>query len=410
MRRQVIVLIVVAFVVVACGAGVGSSPGGANPSARQVLERAAENYRKVTGYEAAGNVTTLMRIDDRTQNFENTLAIAYGGPGRTRFEADSPQDTALLVTAGDSIWTYRSSLGKYTVRPVAVEAVPRAGLPGLDPEAAHPFAGYARLADHVAEAKLVGRDTVTVDGRAVPTYELAVTYDSTVVPPASSGATQVPKRLSIDAERFLVLGEETTLEQPHPALPKPIHIEQRTRYTHLAWNVRPPDSRFVFQAPASAARAENLANEPAEETSALVGKPAPDFALADLQGTRRALADHRGKVVLLDFWATWCGPCRREMPIIQQLHERYAKKGLVVYGVNCSEPAARAKSFMTKYQYRFPTLLDRNGEVQGSFQVTAIPTVFIVDRKGFVRAHLIGGRSESELVAALENAGLDTGP
>jgi DsbE subfamily thiol:disulfide oxidoreductase len=220
----------------------------------------------------------------------------------------------------------------------------------------------------------------------------------------------VPKRLSIDAERFLVLGEETTLEQPHPALPRPIHIEQRTRYSHLDWNTRPPDSRFVFRAPASAARAEKLAGEPTEEASAWIGKPAPEFALADLEGTRRPLAAHRGKVVLLDFWATWCGPCRREMPIIQQLHERYGKKGLVVYGVNCSEPASRAKTFMNKYGYRFPTLLDRNGEVQGSFQVTAIPTVFVVDRNGLIRAHLIGGRSESELVAALEGAGLDTGP
>ena len=81
-----------------------------------------------------------------------------------------------------------------------------------------------------------------------------------------------------------------------------------------------------------------------------------------------------------------------------------------VYGVNCSESQSKAKAFVDKFGYTFPQLLDKDGDVQTRYQITAIPTVFIVDRKGNISAHMVGGRSEEELVAALERAGFDTSP
>jgi thiol-disulfide isomerase/thioredoxin len=381
-------------------------------TAQQILAKTAENYRGTTGYAFSGNVATHMLINDQAQDVQNTLKVYYGGPGRTHFEAGTANDRTMLLTARDSTIAYSSALGQYTVSPVTVQPAAAGGLPALDPGAAHPFAGYARLADHVTDARLVGRDTATVNGRTVPTFVVEVSYDTTVVPTLPSGQPQKPKRLHIDAEKFLVLRDDTSFERVHPALPKPIVIEQSARYTSVAWNAAPPESLFAFVPPAGAVRVAQMGQSAPvmDENSPLVGKPADDFTLPDLKGVKRALSSHKGKVVLLDFWATWCGPCRREMPIIEKLHGRFAKKGLVVYGVNCSESSAKAKAFVAKYAYTFPQLLDHDGSVQARYQITAIPTVFIVDKQGTVRAHLIGGRSEDELVAALAKAGLDTRP
>ena len=402
MRRQSIAILALALLCT----GASGTPAPANLSAQQILAKTAENYRGVTGYAVAGSIATHMVIQGQPQDVANTLFVAYGGPGRSRFEADTPNDRMVFVNSADSSYTFASSIGQYMILPRKVTA--SNGLPAVDPNSSHPFEGYGRLADHVASATLVGRDTATVNGKTVATYVIDVSYDSTVAP---LRMVPKPKRLVIDAGRFVVVGDATAIEREHPALPDPIKIEQNARYTSIEWNVKPPDSLFAFAVPRGASRVDKLDPESAPEPEgALTGQPAEDFTLLDLKGVKRALSSHRGSVVLLDFWATWCGPCRREMPIIAKLHERYAKRGLVVYGVNCSETTAKAKAFVEKYGYTFPQLLDKDGDVQTRYQITAIPTVFIVDKKGTIRAHLVGGRSEDELLSALERAGLDIGP
>jgi thiol-disulfide isomerase/thioredoxin len=113
----------------------------------------------------------------------------------------------------------------------------------------------------------------------------------------------------------------------------------------------------------------------------------------------------RGKVVLLDFWASWCGPCRRSMPHIEALHREYGRKGLVVLGVN-AEPAAKANDYLQANGITFPTLIDNGGAVGQQFQVRGIPTTVLIDRSGRVSAYLVGAGSEGRLRAAVEKAGL----
>jgi thiol-disulfide isomerase/thioredoxin/outer membrane lipoprotein-sorting protein len=404
MRRQTLVLVIL-LACMACS----SAPGQAGLSAQQILAKTAENYRGVTGYAFQGSIATHMLVQGQVQDIANSLVVAYGGPGRSHFEAATPSDRMVVVNARDSTFTYSSAFAQYAVQARAVLPSASNGLPSLDPNASHPLAGYARLADHVKTATLVGEDTATVDGRTIPTYVIDVTYDTTVVPPAA--ATMKPKRVEIDAKNYVVVYDFTSLDRAYPGLEKPVHIEQTARYWSVRWNAPPPDSLFAFAAPAGTPRVDRVGPpEQAEPESQLTGTPAGDFALSDLKGVKRVLSSHKGSVVLLDFWATWCGPCRREMPIIAKLHERYAKKGLVVYGVNCSESQAKAKAFIDKFGYTFPQLLDQDGDVQTRYQITAIPTVFIVDRKGNISAHMVGGRSEEELVAALGRAGFDTSP
>jgi cytochrome c biogenesis protein CcmG/thiol:disulfide interchange protein DsbE len=113
---------------------------------------------------------------------------------------------------------------------------------------------------------------------------------------------------------------------------------------------------------------------------------APDFTLVAVDGKKHSLSDYKGQVVLLDFWATWCGPCRMEIPHFKQLHEKYKDKGLAILGVSLDQQGAAAvKPFVEKHQIPFPSLL-ANAEVYQAYgKPTSIPTTFLIDRKGQVQ-------------------------
>lgn len=112
---------------------------------------------------------------------------------------------------------------------------------------------------------------------------------------------------------------------------------------------------------------------------------APDFTLKNRSGGNLRLSEQRGEVVLLNFWASWCGPCRQEMPILNTLHERYSKLGFSVIGINVDKDSSLADKILKDIPVTFPILLDDTGAVSGTFDVSAMPTTILVDRDGNMR-------------------------
>jgi thiol-disulfide isomerase/thioredoxin len=122
------------------------------------------------------------------------------------------------------------------------------------------------------------------------------------------------------------------------------------------------------------------------------GTESIDFELETLAGGTRSLNSFKGKVVFLNFWATWCGPCRQEMPSMERLYQRLKGKGLEIVAVNLHEDKATVQKFIDEYKLTFPVLLDKNGRVGSTYGTRSIPTTYIIDRKGFVVAGTIGTR------------------
>ena len=127
---------------------------------------------------------------------------------------------------------------------------------------------------------------------------------------------------------------------------------------------------------------------PAEEVN--VGNAAPDFQVSDLDGKPVSLSDFQGKPILINFWASWCRPCRTEMPYIQQVYEEWSDKGLVVLAINIGETPSETKEFMQDYELSFPVLLDIKRLVAQEYNVWSIPTTFFIDKNGIIQAKIIG--------------------
>ncbi len=130
-----------------------------------------------------------------------------------------------------------------------------------------------------------------------------------------------------------------------------------------------------------------------------------NFTLTDLNGKTWTLKDLRGKVVLVNFWATWCPPCRKEMPDLETLYQRFGQQGLVILGIS-DEDAATVRPFIAKQGTTYPILLDLGRKVNELFQIDGIPKTFIYGRDGKIVAQSIDMRTQKQFLEMLAQAGL----
>ena len=128
-----------------------------------------------------------------------------------------------------------------------------------------------------------------------------------------------------------------------------------------------------------------------------IGAQAPDFALRDLEGNEVRLSDYRGRTVLLTFWATWCGPCRLEMPTFEGRFQELKDDGFTVLGLNYDEPAEDVSAFRDELGLSYPLLLDPGGSVQRLYRIRGYPSSIFVDPQGVVRIVHIGLITEGQL-------------
>jgi len=172
-------------------------------------------------------------------------------------------------------------------------------------------------------------------------------------------------------------------EMPYSDLAKLVH------YEHVQVNLDDP------QYPAALAKteADDLRHQQV------------DFTLTDLHGKAWALKDLRGQVVLVNMWATWCAPCRSEMPDLDSIYRRFKKDGLIVLAIT-DEEAGKARQFVDEYRLSFPILLDPNKSVHKQYTIEGLPRSFVYDRDGKLVAQAIDMRTKKQFLEMIEQAGL----
>jgi DsbE subfamily thiol:disulfide oxidoreductase len=136
-----------------------------------------------------------------------------------------------------------------------------------------------------------------------------------------------------------------------------------------------------------------------------VNAPAPDFELENLTGEKKHLADYQGKVVVLNFWATWCGPCKDEMPLFQEISEKYASE-IAVLAVNNQETVDKVSPFIEELGLTYEILMDNDGGVAMQYQVIGFPTTYFIDPNGIIKFLHVGVLTEEQLDGYLNLLGV----
>ena len=187
---------------------------------------------------------------------------------------------------------------------------------------------------------------------------------------------------------------DSVRERPVPAGPNGpagpyVELAELVRYEHV--HVALDDPQFADAM--SKIEADELRHQHA------------DFALVDLHGTKWALKDLRGEIVLVNFWATWCPPCRSEMPDLETLYKQFKKEGFVVLAIS-DEDASKVKPFIEEYKFSYPILLDPGRKVNEQYNIEGIPKSFVYDRDGKLVAQAIDMRTKRQFLEMLAQAGL----
>lgn len=130
---------------------------------------------------------------------------------------------------------------------------------------------------------------------------------------------------------------------------------------------------------------------------------APNFNLKDQYGVVHSLENYKGKVIFLNFWATWCPPCKKEMPDVESIYKEYGenKKDVIILGVN-SEKENEVKKFLKDKGYTFPTVIDENSEVMRKYFIQAFPTSFVIDKEGNIYGYVMGGLTKEQIKQVIE--------
>jgi len=333
------------------------------------------------------------------------LAIAENGKSLVKVQPQGGDEEYWVISDGKKNWSYLADKKKYTVEESASltqqddEDEPEDRGSDAPPIERYAWQAVPKIAKLLENAQAMNATKTTTlklaegkvtwpaidiqdkpdDHGTVTLAQLAMAADRPVVGrlmwadmrKADSGSTTL--RISIQFNRFSV-GEPV------------------------------PDDLFTFDPPKKAKLVDELVI-PGQPGSALLNKESPNFEERTLAGEKVSLSDFRGKVVLLSFWASWCPPCRAELPTIAKLHEAYKDKGLVVFGVN-DEDKGTAKKYLEKASLDLPTLDDSSEKAHKLYRVSAIPTVYVIDANGKVVKYFRGGRSEDVLREALKSAGV----
>jgi peroxiredoxin/outer membrane lipoprotein-sorting protein len=363
-------------------------------AAQELLKQVREAYGKLKSLELKGTLSLVLDDEGGKETRETTFIATFLSPNKFRQEM---KGQPLLGCDGKKVYVYSDYSRSYVQADVADERFVFDKLPtevGAVLPSQNISLAMALSKDPVAElmetaSEIKAAAPREIDGKSFPALSLKLRED---------GDELV---LLIDPQTKLV---RRSIEDLRPSMAKRGRPDLKLAtltvdYTSTKTDAPAAETAFAWSVPEGAkdlvaARAEArsriasiLDDNPA---NALVGKPAPDFSLEDLNGKMVKLSDVKGSVVVLDFFATWCGPCVVSLPHTDQLYQDLGQSGLKVFAVDQNEPKDKVAKFTADKKLSMPVLLDADGKVGRQYMVTGIPQLVVIGKDGQVKKVEVG--------------------
>ncbi len=365
------------------------------PEAQSLLDQVGQTYTDAKALSLVGKISLDFDAGGDQKHETTDFTASFVAPNQFRHEV---KDDVLIVSTGEKVYAYLPAKNEY----VAVDA-PKDRTPLKD------FSGPV--------SELLGsQDPV-----------LLMTLCSEPVQVLTQGASNVAKGddVKLGDASFNTLTYEKRerrkrdLDDPATQFNRQIRIDRKTEvekrgvddvktvdvtFDYLSTkNEAPAPEQFAWSPPRDATVAKEDAPEDSmAAATGLEGKPAPDFKLTGIDGSTVALADLKGSVTVLDFWATWCGPCVESLPHIDQINADLSDKGLKVYAINLQETKAQVQKFIVSKKLTLPVLLDTSGSTAKSYLANAIPETVIIGKDGIVKKVFVGFGGDEPVRAAID--------
>ena len=386
LRKYLVPIIVTAL---ACTLRADPAPT-VSPEADKLLGQIAAAYAQVHSMRLTGTMQLTGNIDGRQISRQGQFTAAFDGPGKFRHHFN---DDLTIARDGEKLSVFIPADNTYSV-----SAVPAGGHLSDFPDPIHQILATQNLPlalalSQDARQELLNGATnvtrapdVTIDGKACPA--LAISLPERDLTIAVDPTTHLVLRLLVDPSRGLrKRGADVKSAQITTDFATSTNIDIKP--DELAMDIPPTAQEIPLQG--------GNAND-------LEGKPAPDFRLVSIDGAEISSNKLKGDVYILDFWATWCGPCQESLPGLDKIYQQDSKDGLKVYAVNLGEDAATVRQFVARTGLSIPVLLDSEGAAGAAYGADAIPETVLVGNDGKVRKVFIGAGNEQAIADAAQAA------
>lgn len=382
----------------------------AQPDAASLIAKVDENYKNLKSFHIETEYQVRSDNEISTTLSRRWSSLIMESPTKLRFYGVEPYGSYQVISDGQTLWRVANHLRLYMTSPLkgAVLEARDGGREGS--EAINQLRMVSRSlssrSKRLTSAEYLPDETILDSGNPVECKVVRANYE------LYPFQMKTERTFWIDPQRLLVLRESAKYEGTiGPMRPYQMnYTSQSYAYRHLHLGSLPAEQSFKFDPPANFFQVDKLDVETSLNYSLdMVGKPAPELSAITSEGRQTSLSEYKGKVVLLDFWATWCAPCVAQMPSIAKLYEKTKDQDMVLLGINDDEAIDTARDFLNRNGYKWTNLFRANtGSTRGNFKVSAIPTLILIDREGKVQAYEVGSGPETEekIRAALIKQGL----
>ena len=355
------------------------------PEPRELLLHSSDAIKKSSSYQIH-SLSIIETHGGTNTRMQMPAVISVRRPDRMRIESETNEAATVVVSDGSHTYVYLEQQNKYIKRAATSSPESALGENGV-------LKDLPDIAQSLKSVEITGEKTMEIDDKQYECWVVVAHYDTIKLPTQNLTILDAIQTSWISKTLGLTLQNSFSARLLVGTLPEPVIMTQATTTVGISLNADLPDSLFVFTPPPGATQTADW-TLPGITKPDVEGKPAPEL---------KGAPPTKGKVVLLDFWTSWCGPCKRQQPIIEKLNREFRAQGLVVLGVNVGDD----KETVAKTRLSYPSLaLDPDDEVLKSLAVNAYPTLILIDRTGKVAHYDIGAKSEASLRAALAKTGI----